>query len=455
MDDEVGTPVAHPAQAALSALDAAAADLRSANLWSLSEADLIDLRIALEASRARVESAVLAVTREVDARGAAVTTGASSTAAWLRGRLRMHPGAAKAEVALAKELDGPLADTGAALAAGGISLDQARSVSAGMHALPGGVDPTTRHRAETYLVEQAGQFDPSALSRLGRHLVLALDPERGAALERAEAELAARQELTLVHVGDGSRRLRGRLGPEAGALLEAAIGALGAPRPAQDGTADPRTPAQRRADALVELVVMAVDSEQMPEHGGEPVCLTVTTRADYLQAATAGTHPGPARLTDGGPGCDSGEVLPPAATLEDGTALSPETARRLGCDAWLVAGILDTDGSVLDIGRMSRTVPRPMRRALMARDGGCAFPGCGRPPRWCHGHHIWHWALGGPTALDNLVLLCGHHHRLIHHDGWQVRLDHRGLPEFTPPPWVDPSQVPRPAWRPPRELLLT
>ena len=86
--------------------------------------------------------------------------------------------------------------------------------------------------------------------------------------------------------------------------------------------------------------------------------------------------------------------------------------------------------------------PAGIRRAMVTRDRGCAFPGCDRPPAWCDGHHIQHWADGGPTALANLVLLCGHHHRTIHHHGWQARID-QGLPEFIPPPWIDPGQTPR------------
>ena len=184
------------------------------------------------------------------------------------------------------------------------------------------------------------------------------------------------------------------------------------------------------------MLKLAVTSDGMSEQGGEPVTLTVTTTADYVSST-------------------GDEPLGPAATLDDGTPLSPETTRRLGCDAWLLAAIKDTDGHVLDIGRMSRIVPRPMRRALVSRDGGCAFPGCGRPPGWCHAHHIRHWAHGGPTCLQNLVLLCGHHHRAIHHDGWEVDIGPHGRPRFTPPAWVDPSQVPRPAWRHPDQILLT
>ena len=180
---------------------------------------------------------------------------------------------------------------------------------------------------------------------------------------------------------------------------------------------------------------MVGGGDDLPEAGGEPVTLTVTTGADYL-AADAGT-----------------DDLPPAATLDDGTPLSPEASRRLGCDAWLVAAVTSTTGELLDIGRLSRVIPRPMRRALVARDRGCAFPGCGRPPRWCHGHHVWHWARGGPTALNNLVLLCGRHHRVVHHEGWDVDLGPDSRPRFTPPPWVDPTRVPRACWRPPDHLL--
>lgn len=436
MDQTTGTLLAHPARAALTALDTAVEALQEANLWSLSEHELLDLRIDVAGTLARLQSAILSVTREVDGRGAAVAVGAPSTATWLRGRLLMHPGAAKAEVALAKDLDSELVATGAALRAGDIGLDQARAVTRAVHDLPCAVDAQTRGRGESFMLEQAQQFDPSALHRVGRHLVLTLDPERGERLEREEAMQAHRQEFTVGHGLDGSRPVRGRFGPEDGAFIDSALEALAAPRPAEDGAADARPPAQRRAEALIEVLKLAVTSDGMSEHGGEPVTLTVTTTADYVSST-------------------GDEPLGPAATLDDGTPLSPETTRRLGCDAWLLAAIKDTDGHVLDIGRMSRIVPRPMRRALVSRDGGCAFPGCGRPPRWCHAHHIRHWAHGGPTCLQNLVLLCGHHHRAIHHDGWEVDIGPHGRPRFTPPAWVDPSQVPRPAWRPPDQILLT
>ncbi len=107
---------------------------------------------------------------------------------------------------------------------------------------------------------------------------------------------------------------------------------------------------------------------------------------------------------------------------EDGLDLAPTAVRRMACDCDLVRVHLDADGCVLDVGRTRRLVTPAIWTALIVRDPHCAFPGCTRPPVMCHAHHIHHWADGGPTSLDNLVLLCGHHHRTIHHTPWAVRL---------------------------------
>ena len=133
---------------------------------------------------------------------------------------------------------------------------------------------------------------------------------------------------------------------------------------------------------------------------------------------------------------------PGRSHLEDGTRVSPETARRLTCDASVVTVTEGADGSVLDVGRKTRTIPPAIRRALYLRDGGCRFPGCGL--RFTVGHHVKHWALGGETKLENLVSLCRFHHRAVHEDGFDVRrtrdggfrfFDHKGwpLPDCPPP----------------------
>jgi hypothetical protein len=108
----------------------------------------------------------------------------------------------------------------------------------------------------------------------------------------------------------------------------------------------------------------------------------------------------------------------------------------------VIPAVLGSASEPLDIGRKTRTVPAAMRRALTLRDQGCAFPGCTIPAGWTDAHHLRHWANDGPTALHNLVLLCGPHHRLLHHSDWTVAI-HHGQPQFTPPAFIDPTRQPR------------
>jgi hypothetical protein len=119
-----------------------------------------------------------------------------------------------------------------------------------------------------------------------------------------------------------------------------------------------------------------------------------------------------------------------AGTLEDGTRVPAETLRRVACDCGLVA--VHHDGQALDIGRRARSIPPAIRRALMLRDRGCAFPGCTHT-RFLHAHHVEHWLHGGATSLDNLVMLCTFHHHLVHEGGWTVTSRGGGAFLFQPP----------------------
>jgi len=131
-----------------------------------------------------------------------------------------------------------------------------------------------------------------------------------------------------------------------------------------------------------------------------------------------------------------------AGLLAGGVPISPGLARKILCDANVIPVVCAGASEVLDVGRATRTIPVAIRRALVVRDQGCVFPGCDRPPSWTDAHHIAYWSDGGLTCLGNLVLLCGHHHEVIHHDAWQVFI-HDGLPWFIPPTWIDPDQTPR------------
>jgi hypothetical protein len=187
-----------------------------------------------------------------------------------------------------------------------------------------------------------------------------------------------------------------------------------------------------------------------PAAGAAP--LAATLPRDDTRPMTAPVDPVPVN----GTALANGAVLaatvnsppPPAsrlalsASLGNGLLIDAATARRLACDAAVIPAVLGGRSEPLDIGRKTRTVPPALRRALVLRDGGCAFPGCTVPAGWCDAHHRHHWAAGGPTALNNLVLLCGPHHDLIHHADWQVQLPD-GIPEFIPPPYLDPDQTPR------------
>jgi Domain of unknown function (DUF222) len=129
--------------------------------------------------------------------------------------------------------------------------------------------------------------------------------------------------------------------------------------------------------------------------------------------------------------------------LGDGTPVSAEMVRRWACDCQVIPVVLGAHGEPLNVGRASRDATPAIRRALDVRDGGCAFPGCDRPPKWCIVHHIWLWTDGGPTSCGNTVLLCGHHHRVVHHHGWDVHIEPDGLPSFYPPGWIDPDRTPQ------------
>ncbi|WP_390624193.1 HNH endonuclease [Fodinicola feengrottensis] len=101
--------------------------------------------------------------------------------------------------------------------------------------------------------------------------------------------------------------------------------------------------------------------------------------------------------------------------------------------------LLGRNSVPLNVARTERLIPAHLRKALIARDKGCAR--CGRPPRWCRGHHVTHWADGGDTCLENCVLLCDACHRLIHHSDWEVRIID-GIVEFIPPAYRDPERRP-------------
>ncbi|MEV1014569.1 DUF222 domain-containing protein [Micromonospora sp. NPDC049801] len=389
-------------------------------VWALPADDLIAALDAAHRTEQRLAAVKLALIRELDGRGTAIAQGASSTAIWLRERLHLTNPTARRLVDLASTLDAGHPAIRQALADADITLDQARVIIDTVTAVHATAGPEAADKAVTVLVDWAGQFEPTLLRKLGTRILDHVAPETAdatamAALD-AEARRAARERhVSLSTLTDGRLRLTGTLDAETAGLLRAAIDPLTAPT----GLDDTRSPGQRRHDALADICRLALRTGELPTRGGDSAQLVVTTAYDTLTRQLSGGF------------------------LDTGPTLTPNTVRRLACDAAILPTVLDSAGQVLDVGRQRRLINGPLRRALVLRDRGCAFPGCDRPPRWCEAHHIRHWANGGETSLDNAVLLCGHHHRHIHHGDWHVRLGGDGHPVFVPPAWLDPEQVPR------------
>ena len=247
------------------------------------------------------------------------------------------------------------------------------------------------------------------------------------AADVGEEARAARRGLSLYLTDEGDYRIRGRLGPEVGALLRKALEATEDRLYREEraaGTEHRTTATQRRADALgLWLEEQAMPQVQLVVHSFEG------------PAPEAPAAPAPAAPAD--------PAAAPSVVTEEGSRVSSETSARLCCDAEVVPIARGADGSVLDVGRSRRTAGWRLRKALDARDGGCRFPGCTSRLR-THAHHIRHWAQGGETAMDNLVLLCPFHHRAVHEGGWQVKMDERGIPRFFNPLGVHVPQVPDP-----------
>ncbi|MEV1072236.1 HNH endonuclease signature motif containing protein [Micromonospora parva] len=389
-------------------------------IWALSEGELIAALDTVHRIEQRLASVKLAVIRELDGRGTATTHGASSTAVWLRERLRLTIPAARRLVDLAAVLDTGSPGVRHALAGGHITMEQARVIADTVDTVRTAAGPEAADKSLGVLVEWAGHFDPTLLRKLSTRILDHVAPDIADAAAEAALDAEARRatrdrHLTVSTLADGRLRLTGILDSETAGLLRAAIDPISAP----SGPDDQRTPGQRRHDALSDVCRLALRTGELPEHGGDPAQVVVTTSYDGLIRQLG------------------------SGALDTGLHLTPEAVRRLACDAAILPAVLSGAGQPLDLGRQRRLISGPLRRALVLRDRGCAFPGCDRPPRWCDAHHIEHWADGGDTSLTNAVLLCGHHHRHLHHSDWTVRLTGDGHPEFVPPAWLDPKQLPR------------
>ncbi|MBV9141377.1 MAG: DUF222 domain-containing protein [Pseudonocardiales bacterium] len=381
----------------------------------------------IEAVSRMLHAVMLEAVAELDSRAIAATTGFGSTKRLLAGMLQLSATEAGTRVAHATQLASRrtlsgealppvLPNTAAGLAAGEIGVGQVRVIAETMAAIPASVSVEQREAAEADLARYARSFAPASLSKIGRHILAHLDQDGPKPREEPEPAAAA-GELRLRERRDGRLGFEGFLEPEHGGAFRSLIEQFAAPRPASEGIPDPRTASQRNADALVEICGLARAAHDCPTTGGEPPHVSVTIDWETLRTGLG------------------------TATLDYGIHVSASEARRWACDAKIIPVVLGGASEPLDVGRAMRTIPLSLRRALVARDRGCAFPGCDRSPGLCQAHHCRHWADGGDTSIDNCVLLCETHHRHVHCTGWEI-LIRPGYVEFIPPAILDPDRIP-------------
>ncbi len=302
--------------------------------------------------------------------------------------------------------------TGAAALDGRLSTPMIDTIVGVMTQVP----PEHRDDAERHLLSFAEDAGHKQVAALGARILAHLDPD-GSAPEETEPATPSR-ELSLRRKRTGIWELNGRFDDETGTRASALLDSLAQRRTTDEGP-DLRSPQERYGDAFSDAIDLALNSPDLPTQAGERAHVMVAVSLQDLKSGVG------------------------RAILGDLGTMSAAEARIHACDCKLIPAVLGTKSEPLDLGHQRRLISTPLRHALYLRDRGCSFPGCHRPPRHCQGHHVRHWADGGPTELGNLVLMCAHHHRLLHRSGWQVRIAADGLPEFLPPVFLDKRRKPR------------
>jgi hypothetical protein len=301
-----------------------------------------------------------------------------------------------------------------------------------------GLPADTVAGAEQTLVEESVSLGLTVdqTAKLAIYLRELLDPD--GAVPRDEV-LQQQRSLTFSSSADGMIRGRFALTPEQGGVWLSSIEALQSPRTtgprfvgedefvARTVTADTRTPAQKNVDTVTELIARAAGAPDMPHLGGSVTTVQVHATLTDLENGR-------------GVGWIDGITEPvPVSTIE-----------QLRCHAPIVTTLFGDHGEVLHHGKTRRLFSPAQNRALAARDGGCVWPGCERPPSWCETHHVSEWVSPdhppGRTDIDNGVLLCHFHHSHLHTTAWKLTMQ-AGVPHIVPPRWRDPEQTPIPTTR--------
>lgn len=419
-------------------LAAAAEHLRAAR--TLDVGDLADAMARVQEVSRLAQAISLDLTAAIHAGDTARQQGAASTQSWLAQTGGVSHREAAKEVKLATELQTVAPHTREAMSLPGMSTEKARVITGAMTRLPAQLKDTERSTVEADLVDRAQKHSVDDLRRAAKRAVEVLDAEWADRLEaqtlKDEADRARRQSEFWMRPADDDGMVEGGFTiPQLEAdILKTALESYTSPR--HDCTSQPdestdlldeRPTYRHKLGRAFTEILGHLPTDSFGNHGGVAATLVVATDYETLKGR-----------------------VERAGTTSLGNRVSPDTIRQLACTAGILPVVMGGRSRVMAVGRKRRLYHSGQRVALAIRDGGCAFPGCDRPPGWCEAHHINPWGAGGKTDLEDGVLLCARHHRIIHHTDWDVRLSQDGTPEFIPPRSVDPQQRPRrnDRWRP-------
>jgi hypothetical protein len=314
-----------------------------------------------------------------DKRGLARKQGYPSTTEWLMALSGEPASVCRSKIAVAATLE-QMPETREAFAAGDLPESRVRALAQAQ-----ALAPEQFARDEAQLVAQVASASSQEVPKVLAQWKQQTDPQ---AAEAAVERLHGMRALHLSKNWADMVHLSGDLDPAGGLLVLQALDCLSDP-----AHQDPRTPAQRQADALVEVCRRFLQGDQGKRR---PARVLVSIPWNLLQEGKGVVD------TEAGP-------------------IGARTARRLTCDATISRVLLDPESVPVELGRATRVIPDRLRALLELRDQGCTWPGCGRPASWCDAHHLTHWADGGTTDLANLRLLCSHHHTLTHQDEWHPK----------------------------------
>ena len=343
--------------------------------------------------------------------------GSVSTQDWVRHQCNMPSGVAGDLLHVAEQLPN-LTKTVEAVGDGKIGFAHAAIIARHAQAI------THSESAEPFderpFLKAAEESSVSRLWYYSMHAWHRADPQ---GVTDAQRQAVEERYLRFTDGADGTVYVKGAFDSAAGATIKTAMEPMTQPL----GDGDLRSRERRYGDAWVEMAAHSLDTGVVPQHGSVRPHVQVTTTLETLQ----------------------GLIGAPAGEMALSLPISAKTVQRFACDSSITRVLLGADSAVIEAGRAKRVVAGGTRRLLDARDKHCRWPGCERPASWSAAHHILHWAQGGKTDLSNMILLCQHHHWMVHEGGWRLSLaaDGRVLaipPEtdFYPPEFYPSARAP-------------